>query len=87
MLSVLRQSEKIHDLEMENQHLRQLLEFSIGSIRRPNWMQSHSPDGQGYGNAFNDPVPTIDQADYELANRFSQKNKQTKRRRYAFTQA
>jgi len=68
---------------MENQHLRQLLEFSIGSIRRPTWRQGHAPNGQGYRDAFNSPVPTTDQADNELAKRISQKNKQSKRRKYA----
>eukprot|EP00210_Caulerpa_lentillifera_P005086 g4858.t1 len=78
-----RQAEKIHDLEMENQHLRQLLEFSIGSIRRRHsWMPNYTSEGeQSYGPAFNNPIPVLEQADKELVSKTAVKNKQTKHKK------
>eukprot|EP00210_Caulerpa_lentillifera_P004462 g4258.t1 len=82
-----RQAEKIHDLEMENQHLRQLLEFSIGSIRRQTWMPGHAPDEpppqqqQHYRQTFNNPTPRLKQADTDLVNRNAFKNKQSSKHR------
>lgn len=79
LMFVHRQAEKIHDLEMENQHLRQLLEFSIGSIRRQGLTPSHrSDEEQCFGPAFNNPIPVLEQADKELVNTTTLKNKQTK---------
>lgn len=55
--------EKINDLQLENRHLRQLLEFSIGSMRKQTWVPTPVPTTPCYGHSFNNPIAAFDQVD------------------------
>jgi len=55
--------EKINDLQLENRHLRQLLEFSIGSMRKQTWVPTPVPTTPCYGHSFNNPIAAFDQPD------------------------
>ena len=55
--------EKISDLQMENRYLRQLLEFSVGSMRRQSWVPTPAPTTPCNGSSFHTAVSSFEQSD------------------------
>ena len=62
-ICVCRYIEKISDLQMENRYLRQLLEFSVGSMRRQSWVPTPAPTTPCNGSSFHTAVSSFEQSD------------------------